>query len=78
MWARILRERFKSTNPRAWQLRFHTQTSGASLTAQQPLNNIVRGTVQALAGVLGGAQSLHVSCYDECYSIPSQQAAQVF
>lgn len=77
MWARILRERFKSMNPRAWQLRFHTQTSGASLTAQQPLNNIVRGTVQALAGVLGGAQSLHVSCYDECFSIPSQQAAQV-
>lgn len=77
MWARILRERYKSANPRAWQLRFHTQTSGASLTAQQPLNNVIRGTIEALAGVLGGAQSLHVSCYDECYSVPSREAAQV-
>jgi methylmalonyl-CoA mutase N-terminal domain/subunit len=77
MWAKILRERFGSTNPRSWQLRFHTQTSGASLTAQQPLNNIARSTIEALAAVLGGTQSLHVSCYDECFSVPSQQAAQV-
>lgn len=77
MWAKILTERYGVTNPRACQLRFHTQTSGATLTAQQPLNNIVRSTLEALAAVLGGTQSLHVSCYDECFSIPSQQAAQV-
>lgn len=77
MWPKILRERFGSTEPRSWQLRFHTQTSGASLTTQQPLNNIVRSTVECLAAVLGGTQSLHVSCYDEGFSVPSQQAAQV-
>ena len=77
MWAKLVRDRFGSTNPRSWQLRFHTQTAGSSLTVQQPLNNIVRSTIEALASVLGGTQSLHVSCYDEGFSIPSQQAAQV-
>jgi methylmalonyl-CoA mutase N-terminal domain/subunit len=77
MWAKILRDKFGATDSRSLQLRFHTQTSGASLTAQRPLNNIARSTIEALAAVLGGTQSLHVSCYDECYSVPSQQAAQV-
>ena len=77
MWAKLLRERYGATDPRALQLRFHTQTSGATLTAQRPLNNITRGTIEAMAAVLGGTQSLHVSCYDECFSVPSQQAAQV-
>ena len=77
MWAKLLHKRFGSTDPRSLQLRFHTQTSGASLTAQRPLNNIARSTIEALAAVLGGTQSLHVSCFDECYSVPSQQAAQV-
>jgi len=77
MWAKLLRKRFGSTDPRSLQLRFHTQTSGASLTAQRPLNNIARSTIEALAAVLGGTQSLHLSCFDECYSVPSQQAAQV-
>ena len=77
MWAKIVRERFGSKEPRSWQLRFHTQTAGSSLTVQQPLNNIVRSTIEALASVLGGTQSLHVSCYDEGYSVPSQEAAQL-
>jgi methylmalonyl-CoA mutase N-terminal domain/subunit len=77
MWAKIVRDRFGATEPRSSQLRFHTQTSGASLTVQRPLNNIARSTIEALAGVLGGTQSLHVSCYDEGFSIPSQEAAQV-
>jgi len=77
MWAKLLRQRFGSQSPRSWQLRFHTQTSGAALTAQQPLNNVARSTIQALAAVLGGTQSLHVSCYDECYSVPSQTAAEL-
>jgi len=77
MWAKIVRERYGSTQPRSWQLRFHTQTAGSSLTVQQPLNNIVRSTIEALASVLGGTQSLHVSCHDEGFSVPSQEAAHV-
>jgi len=65
MWARFMRERFHARDPRSWLLRFHTQTAGCSLTAQQPHNNIVRVAIQALAGVLGGTQSLHTDSYDE-------------
>jgi len=77
LWARIMRERFKAKNPTSWQLRFHTQTSGASLTAQQPLNNVIRVTIQALAGVLGGTQSLHTNSYDEAYALPSEEAVTI-
>ena len=77
LWARIMRERFKAKNPSAWQLRFHTQTSGVALTAQQPLNNVVRVTMQALAAVLGGTQSLHTNSYDEAYALPSQEAVTI-
>jgi methylmalonyl-CoA mutase N-terminal domain/subunit len=77
MWAKIIRERYHCESPRAQALRFHAQTSGAALTAQQPLVNIARGAVQALASVLGGAQSLHISCYDETYGIPTEQSARV-
>src|SRR3712207_5113560 len=65
IWARELRETFGATNPRSWLMRFHTQTAGVSLTAQQPLNNIVRTAIEALAGVLGGTQSLHTNSYDD-------------
>ncbi len=77
MWTRILRDRFHSKDPRSWPLRFHTQTAGASLTAQQPLNNVVRCTVQAMAAVLGGTQSLHVNSWDEAYALPTEEAAQL-
>jgi methylmalonyl-CoA mutase N-terminal domain/subunit len=77
MWARLMRERFGAKDPRSWKLRFHTQTAGCSLTAQQPLNNIVRVTVQALAGVLGGTQSLHTDSYDEALALPSDEAVTV-
>jgi len=77
MWAKIVRERYGSSQSRSCQLRFHTQTAGSSLTVQQPLNNIARSTIEAIAAVLGGTQSLHVSCHDEGFSIPSQEAAQV-
>ena len=77
MWAKIVRERYGSSRSRSCQLRFHTQTAGSSLTVQQPLNNIARSTIEAVAAVLGGTQSLHVSCHDEGFSIPSQEAAQV-
>jgi len=77
LWARIMRERFKAQNPAAWQLRFHTQTSGVALTAQQPRNNIVRVTLQALAAVLGGTQSLHTNSYDEAYALPSEEAVTI-
>lgn len=77
MWAKIIRDRYRCDSPRAQALRFHAQTSGAALTAQQPLINIARGAVQALASVLGGAQSLHISCYDETYGIPTEQSARV-
>ncbi len=77
LWATIMRERFKAKNQSAWQLRFHTQTSGVALTAQQPLNNVVRVTMQALAAVLGGTQSLHTNSYDEAYALPSQEAVTI-
>jgi methylmalonyl-CoA mutase N-terminal domain/subunit len=74
LWAKIMKERFGAKNPRSCMLRFHTQTAGVSLTAQQPLNNIVRVAVQALAAVLGGTQSLHTNSYDEAYATPSEEA----
>ena len=77
MWARIMREKFKARNPRSWMLRFHTQTAGSTLTAQQPENNIVRTAIQALAAVLGGTQSLHTNSYDEALALPTEQAARV-
>ncbi|MEM3728587.1 MAG: methylmalonyl-CoA mutase family protein [Candidatus Bathyarchaeia archaeon] len=77
LWARIMRERFGAKNPASWMLRFHTQTSGVSLTAQQPLNNIIRVTIQALAAVLGGTQSLHTNSFDEAYALPSEQAVTI-
>jgi len=77
LWAKIMRERFGAKNPASWRLRFHTQTSGVSLTAQQPHNNIIRVTLQALAAVLGGTQSLHTNSFDEAYALPSEQAVIV-
>ena len=77
LWARIMRERFGAKNPNSWMLRFHTQTSGVSLTAQQPYNNIVRVALQALSAVLGGTQSLHTNSFDEAYALPSEQAVTV-
>lgn len=77
MWATIIRDRYGVTDPACQKLRFHAQTSGTSLTAQQPHNNIVRGTVQAMASILGGAQSLHVSCFDETYGLPTGEAIRV-
>jgi methylmalonyl-CoA mutase N-terminal domain/subunit len=77
IWARVMRDRFGSSDPRTLQLRFHTQTAGVSLTVQQPLNNIVRVAIQALAGVLGGTQSLHTDAYDEALSLPTDQAALI-
>src|SRR5437870_7053766 len=75
MWAKIMRERFKAKNPRSWLLRTHAQTAGVSLMAQQPLNNVVRTTLQALAAVLGGTQSLHTNSFDETYALPTEEAA---
>jgi methylmalonyl-CoA mutase N-terminal domain/subunit len=77
MWARIMREHFKARNPRSWMLRFHTQTAGSTLTAQQPENNIVRTAIQALAAVMGGTQSLHTNSYDEALALPTEQAARI-
>jgi methylmalonyl-CoA mutase N-terminal domain/subunit len=77
IWARELRETFGAKNPRSWLMRFHTQTAGVSLTAQQPLNNIIRTTVEALAGVLGGTQSLHTNSYDEALALPTEAAVRV-
>src|SRR5437867_9020 len=77
MWARIMRDRFKARNARSWMLRFHTQTAGSTLTAQQPENNIVRTAIQALAAVLGGTQSLHTNSYDEALALPTEQAARI-
>jgi methylmalonyl-CoA mutase N-terminal domain/subunit len=77
IWARELRERFGARNERSWLMRFHSQTAGVSLTAQQPLNNIVRTTVEALAGVLGGTQSLHTNSYDEALALPTEDAVRV-
>ena len=77
IWAREMRDRFGSTNERTLKLRFHTQTAGVSLTVQQPLNNIVRVAIQALAGVLGGTQSLHTDAYDEALALPTDHAALI-
>jgi methylmalonyl-CoA mutase N-terminal domain/subunit len=77
LWARIMRERFQAKDPRSCMLRFHTQTCGCTLTAQQPENNIVRVTLQALAAVLGGTQSLHTNALDEALALPSQMAARI-
>src|SRR5688500_4386092 len=75
VWARVLRDRFGAKNPRSWQLRFHTQTAGVSLTAQQPYNNVVRTALQALAPVLAGTQSLHTNALDEALALPTAEAA---
>jgi methylmalonyl-CoA mutase N-terminal domain/subunit len=72
-----MRERFKAKDPNAWMLRFHTQTSGVALTAQQPHNNIIRVTMQALAAALGGTQSLHTNSFDEAYALPSAEAVRI-
>ncbi len=77
IWARTMKERFGAKNPRTMQLRFHTQTAGVSLTVQQPLNNIARVAIQALAGVLGGTQSLHTDSYDEALALPTDAAALI-
>lgn len=77
IWARVMRDRFGAQNERTMQLRFHTQTAGVSLTVQQPLNNIVRVAIQALAGVLGGTQSLHTDSYDEALALPTDRAALI-
>ncbi len=77
IWAKTMKERFAAKSPRTMQLRFHTQTAGVSLTSQQPLNNIARVAIQALAGVLGGTQSLHTDAYDEALALPSNQAALI-
>jgi methylmalonyl-CoA mutase N-terminal domain/subunit len=77
LWAKIMRNRFKAQNPRSWMIRFHTQTAGSTLTAQQPYNNIVRVGWQALAAVLGGTQSLHTNSMDEALALPSEQSVQV-
>jgi methylmalonyl-CoA mutase N-terminal domain/subunit len=77
LWAKVMRERFKAQNPRSWMLRFHTQTAGCSLTAQQPYNNVIRTTLEALAAVLGGTQSLHTNSLDEVYAVPTEAAATI-
>ena len=77
MWAKIMRERFGAENPRSWMLRFHTQTAGVTLTAQQPDNNVVRTTLQALSAVLGGTQSLHVNSRDEALALPTEESVQL-
>jgi methylmalonyl-CoA mutase N-terminal domain/subunit len=77
MWARIMRDHFKAKNPRSWMLRFHTQTAGSTLTAQQPEVNIVRTAIQAMAAVLGGTQSLHTNSYDEALALPTEESARI-
>ncbi len=77
IWARVMRERLGATNPRSWVCRFHTQTAGCSLTAQQPYNNVVRTTLQALAAVLGGTQSLHTNSLDEAWALPTEEAVTI-
>ncbi|MBV8881966.1 MAG: methylmalonyl-CoA mutase, partial [Planctomycetaceae bacterium] len=77
IWARRLRDRYGAKNPESWRLRFHTQTAGCSLTAQQPENNIVRTAIEALAGVLGGTQSLHTNSMDEALALPTEEAVKV-
>jgi methylmalonyl-CoA mutase N-terminal domain/subunit len=77
IWARVMRERFGAKNPRSWMCRFHTQTAGVSLTAQQPYNNVVRTALQALAAVLGGTQSLHTNSLDEALALPTEEAVTI-
>jgi methylmalonyl-CoA mutase N-terminal domain/subunit len=77
IWAKTMQERFTAKNPRSWMLRFHTQTAGCSLTAQQPFNNVVRTAYEALAAVLGGTQSLHTNSLDETYAIPTEEAVTI-
>jgi methylmalonyl-CoA mutase N-terminal domain/subunit len=77
VWAKVMRERFGAKNPRSWWLRFHTQTAGVSLTEQQPEVNLIRTTIQALAGVLGGTQSLHTNSWDEALALPSEKAVRL-
>src|SRR2546425_5784671 len=77
IWQKAVRERYKSQNPRSWALRFHSQTAGCSLTAQQPYNNVVRTAIQALAAVLGGTQSLHTNSLDEAWALPTEFAATI-
>src|SRR5437763_12497829 len=77
VWAKVMRDRYGARDPRSWMLRFHTQTAGCSLTAQQPYNNIVRVTIQALAAVLGGTQSLHTNSLDETLALPTEAAARI-
>jgi methylmalonyl-CoA mutase N-terminal domain/subunit len=77
LWARVMRERFGAKNPRSWRLRFHTQTAGCTLTAQQPENNVVRVTLQALAAVLGGTQSLHTNSRDEALWLPTEESVRI-
>jgi methylmalonyl-CoA mutase, N-terminal domain len=77
IWARVTRDRLGAKDPRSWRFKFHGQTSGVDLTRQQPLNNISRTTVQAMAGILGGLQSLHTDAYDEVLSVPTEEAARI-
>ena len=77
IWARWMRERYHARNPRSWMLRFHAQTAGSTLTAQQPENNIVRTTLEALSAILGGTQSLHTNGFDEALALPTEQAARI-
>lgn len=77
IWAKIMRERFRAENPRSWILRFHTQTAGSTLTYQQPENNIIRVTLQALSAILGGTQSLHTNSFDEALAIPSEKSVKI-
>ncbi len=77
VWAKVMRDRYVARDPRSWMLRFHTQTAGCSLTAQQPYNNIVRVTIQALAAVFGGTQSLHTNSLDESLALPTEDAARI-
>jgi methylmalonyl-CoA mutase N-terminal domain/subunit len=77
IWARLMREKFQAQNPKSWMLRFHAQTAGSTLTAQQPENNIVRTAIQAMSAVLGGTQSLHTNGYDEALALPTEEAARI-
>jgi methylmalonyl-CoA mutase N-terminal domain/subunit len=77
LWAKIMKERFGATNPKSWQLRFHTQTGGSTLTAQQPTNNVVRVALQAFAAVCGGTQSLHTNSMDEALALPTEESVRV-
>jgi len=77
IWATVMRDRYGAENPRSWMLRFHTQTAGCSLTAQQPVNNVVRTAIQALAAVLGGTQSLHTNALDETLALPTEENARI-